>query len=177
MTIGMMLAVFGGMLVCIQNTFNANVKRRVGAWATTTLVLGLGFLASLVAGLISDGTALFAVTGMETWYWLDATTVLDTNRFKIVVRELHPEARLDCYQYFVCQFGQPIRIVRVRSPYHAFITPPLFFLPMPFHPLPFRQSKQAIDDVLVIDLNQASIHHHLDEQIADRQTHHGTCEQ
>ncbi|KDN57913.1 DMT family transporter [Exiguobacterium sp. AB2] len=69
MTIGMMLAVFGGMLVCIQNTFNANVKRRVGAWATTTLVLGLGFLASLVAGLISDGTALFAVTGMETWYW------------------------------------------------------------------------------------------------------------
>lgn len=69
MAIGMLLAVFGGMLVCVQNTFNANVKQKVGAWSTTTLVLGLGFLASLIAGLMSNGPALFAVTGMETWYW------------------------------------------------------------------------------------------------------------
>jgi len=47
MALGMMLAVMGGMLVCVQNTFNAKVKERVGAWATTTLVLALGFLASL----------------------------------------------------------------------------------------------------------------------------------
>lgn len=69
MALGMMLAVMGGMLVCIQNTFNAKVKEQVGAWATTTLVLALGFLASLCVGLISEGIGLFAVTGMETWYW------------------------------------------------------------------------------------------------------------
>ncbi|TCI61776.1 DMT family transporter [Exiguobacterium sp. SH3S1] len=69
MALGMMLAVMGGMLVCVQNTFNANVKQRVGAWATTTLVLALGFLASLFIGLISEGSALFDLRGMETWYW------------------------------------------------------------------------------------------------------------
>ncbi|WP_214696970.1 DMT family transporter [Exiguobacterium sp. s160] len=69
MAIGMMLAVIGGMLVCVQNTFNANVKKRVGAWATTTLVLGLGFLASLLIGLFQEGSALFRVEEMETWYW------------------------------------------------------------------------------------------------------------
>lgn len=69
MALGMMLAVAGGMLVCVQNTFNANVKQRVGAWATTTLVLALGFLASLFIGLISEGSALFNLRDMETWYW------------------------------------------------------------------------------------------------------------
>ena len=69
MVMGMILAVTGGMLVCVQNTFNANVKQRVGAWATTTLVLGLGFLASLLLGLFSEGANLFRVDGMETWYW------------------------------------------------------------------------------------------------------------
>ncbi|WP_214890453.1 DMT family transporter [Exiguobacterium sp. s142] len=69
MALGMMLAVMGGMLVCVQNTFNANVKQRVGAWATTTLVLALGFLASLLIGLMSEGSALFNLRDMETWYW------------------------------------------------------------------------------------------------------------
>lgn len=69
MALGMMLAVMGGMLVCVQNTFNAKVKEQVGAWVTTTLVLALGFLASLLVGLVSEGFGLFAVTGMETWYW------------------------------------------------------------------------------------------------------------
>ncbi|MCM3281121.1 DMT family transporter [Exiguobacterium sp. MER 193] len=69
MAIGMMLAVIGGMLVCVQNTFNANVKKRVGAWATTTLVLCLGFLASLLIGLFQEGGGLFRVEEMETWYW------------------------------------------------------------------------------------------------------------
>ncbi|TCI25407.1 DMT family transporter [Exiguobacterium sp. SH5S13] len=69
MALGMMLAVMGGMLVCVQNTFNANVKQRVGAWATTTLVLALGFLASLFIGLISEGGGLFDLRDMETWYW------------------------------------------------------------------------------------------------------------
>lgn len=69
MAIGITLAVIGGMLVCIQNTFNANVKQKVGAWATTTLVLGLGFLASLLLGLVNEGMGLFQVPAMETWYW------------------------------------------------------------------------------------------------------------
>lgn len=69
MALGMILAVMGGMLVCVQNTFNANVKQRVGAWATTTLVLALGFLASLLIGLISEGGALFNLRDMEMWYW------------------------------------------------------------------------------------------------------------
>lgn len=69
MAIGITLAVLGGMLVCIQNTFNANVKQKVGAWATTTLVLGLGFLASLLLGLVNEGVGLFQVASMETWYW------------------------------------------------------------------------------------------------------------
>ena len=69
MAIGITLAVIGGMLVCIQNTFNANVKQKVGAWATTTLVLGLGFLASLLLGLVNEGVGLFQVSSMETWYW------------------------------------------------------------------------------------------------------------
>lgn len=69
MVIGMVLAVTGGMLVCVQNTFNANVKKRAGAWATTTLVLGLGFLASLLLGLFSEGMNLFRVDEMEAWYW------------------------------------------------------------------------------------------------------------
>ncbi|WP_214811472.1 MULTISPECIES: DMT family transporter [unclassified Exiguobacterium] len=69
MTLGILLALFGGMLVCMQNTFNAKVKERVGAWATTTLVLGLGFLASLTIGLLVEGTALFSLTGMQPWFW------------------------------------------------------------------------------------------------------------
>ena len=69
MTLGIVLALFGGMMVCIQNTFNAKVKERVGAWATTTLVLGLGFLASLTIGLLVEGGGLFSMSGMEPWFW------------------------------------------------------------------------------------------------------------
>ncbi|WP_114571368.1 DMT family transporter [Exiguobacterium flavidum] len=68
MALGMMLALLGGTMVAIQNTFNANVKQKVGAWATTTLVLGLGFLASLLAGLSFEGTNLFDFEA-ESWFW------------------------------------------------------------------------------------------------------------
>ncbi|KTR60331.1 membrane protein [Exiguobacterium indicum] len=69
MVTGIILALCGGMLVCIQNTFNAKVKEHVGAWATTTLVLGLGFLASLTIGLIVEGAQLFALKEAQTWFW------------------------------------------------------------------------------------------------------------
>jgi transporter family-2 protein len=69
MVTGIILALCGGMLVCIQNTFNAKVKEHVGAWATTTLVLGLGFLASLTIGLFVEGSQLFALEQAQTWFW------------------------------------------------------------------------------------------------------------
>jgi len=68
MALGMMLAFLGGTMVAIQNTFNANVKQKVGAWATTTLVLGLGFLASLLAGLSFEGAGLLDFQA-EPWFW------------------------------------------------------------------------------------------------------------
>lgn len=59
MVIGILLALLGGAFVCLQNTFNANVKKQVSVWSTTALVLLLGFLASLAAGLAFEGSRLF----------------------------------------------------------------------------------------------------------------------
>ncbi|AQQ53389.1 DMT family transporter [Planococcus lenghuensis] len=68
MAIGILLALVGGILVCLQNTFNANVKKQVSVWSTTALVLGLGFAASFAAGLMFEGTGLF-VFDAEPWFW------------------------------------------------------------------------------------------------------------
>lgn len=66
--LGLLLALMGGSLVGLQNIFNSKVNERAGSWATTTLVLGLGFLASLTIGLIFEGKQLFAVHHMQLWY-------------------------------------------------------------------------------------------------------------
>ncbi len=68
MAIGMLLALLGGTFVCVQNTFNANVKKKVSVWSTTALVLLLGFVASLAAGLAFEGAALFNFHA-EPWFW------------------------------------------------------------------------------------------------------------
>lgn len=68
MALGIFLAIIGGAFVCLQNTFNANVKKRVSVWTTTALVLFLGFAASLAAGLIFEGTGLFSFQA-EPWFW------------------------------------------------------------------------------------------------------------
>ncbi|XKE94567.1 DMT family transporter [Metaplanococcus flavidus] len=68
MALGIFLAIIGGAFVSIQNTFNANVKKRVSVWTTTTLVLFLGFAASFVAGLAFEGTGLFSFDA-EPWFW------------------------------------------------------------------------------------------------------------
>lgn len=70
MVLGLVLALIAGGLVGLQNVFNSKVNERVGSWTTTTLVLGMGFLASLTVGLLVEGQHLFALTGMKPWYWV-----------------------------------------------------------------------------------------------------------
>ena len=70
MIVGFIFALLAGSLVSLQNIFNSKVNERAGSWATTTLVLGLGFLASLTLGLIFEGGRLFHLQGMKPWYWM-----------------------------------------------------------------------------------------------------------
>jgi len=70
MLVGLFFSLLAGSLVGLQNIFNSKVNERAGSWATTTLVLGLGFLASLLMGLIFEGGELFHLHGMKPWYWV-----------------------------------------------------------------------------------------------------------
>lgn len=69
MVLGLLLAFMAGSLVSLQNIFNSKVNERAGAWATTTLVLALGFAASLTLGLIFEGKQMFNLQHMRPWYW------------------------------------------------------------------------------------------------------------
>lgn len=69
MIAGLMLAITAGSLVGIQTIFNSKVSERAGSWATTTLVLGLGFAASLALGLLIEGKGMFVLHHMQLWYW------------------------------------------------------------------------------------------------------------
>ncbi|OAB42559.1 DMT family transporter [Paenibacillus antarcticus] len=69
MMLGLVLAVIAGSLVSLQNIFNSKVNERAGSWATTTLVLGMGFLASLTFGLIFEGKEMFNLHNTQPWYW------------------------------------------------------------------------------------------------------------
>jgi bacterial/archaeal transporter family-2 protein len=69
MLLGLLLALIAGALLSLQNIFNSKVNERAGSWATTTLVLGMGFLASLTFGLIFEGVNLFSLQNMKPWYW------------------------------------------------------------------------------------------------------------
>ena len=44
---GIGLAIIAGILISLQNVFNARVSEKTGPWATTSLVLGLGLVCSL----------------------------------------------------------------------------------------------------------------------------------
>jgi bacterial/archaeal transporter family-2 protein len=67
--IGLIFAFIAGALVSVQNIFNSKVNQQIGNWSTTTLVLGLGFLASLLLGLLFEGIQLFQFRKVEFWYW------------------------------------------------------------------------------------------------------------
>lgn len=69
MILGLLLALIAGSLVSLQNVFNSKVNERAGTWATTALVLGMGFLASLTIGLFFEGKHLFSLSHMQVWYW------------------------------------------------------------------------------------------------------------
>ncbi|MBS8263838.1 DMT family transporter [Mesobacillus boroniphilus] len=70
MVLGLLSAVMAGTLVGLQNIFNSKVNEKAGSWTTTTLVLGLGFLASFILGLFFEGSQLFNLQKMEWWYWI-----------------------------------------------------------------------------------------------------------
>ena len=70
MVLGLLFAIVAGTLVSLQNIFNSKVNEKAGLWTTTTLVLGLGFLASFILGLSVEGAELFNLHQMQWWYWL-----------------------------------------------------------------------------------------------------------
>lgn len=73
MIVGLLMALIAGSLISLQNIFNSKVNERTGSWATTSLVLGMGFLASLTIGLIMEGSHLFMLQNMKPWYWASGT--------------------------------------------------------------------------------------------------------
>ncbi|MNZ50866.1 hypothetical protein D3C78_686650 [compost metagenome] len=74
MILGIMLALIAGSLVSLQNIFNSKVNEYTGSWSTTTLVLGMGFVASFVIGLMVEGTQLFALQNLQVWHILSGLT-------------------------------------------------------------------------------------------------------
>jgi bacterial/archaeal transporter family-2 protein len=69
MVIGVLLSIMAGALVGLQNIFNSKVSEKAGSPSTTALVLGLGFLASFIIGILVDGSGMFSLGHMEPWYW------------------------------------------------------------------------------------------------------------
>jgi bacterial/archaeal transporter family-2 protein len=69
MVLGLIFAIIAGTLVSLQNIFNSKVNEKAGSWMTTTLVLGLGSLASFILGLFFEGGQLFDLQQMKWWYW------------------------------------------------------------------------------------------------------------
>lgn len=70
MILGLILAIIAGLLVSLQNIFNNRVNVHAGSWATTTLVLGMGFVASLTISLLVEGRQTFTLQHMQPWYWI-----------------------------------------------------------------------------------------------------------
>lgn len=68
MLTGLALAMLAGTLVGVQNIFNSKLGAKTSIWATTTIVLGLGFAASFAIGLLLEGADMFALRDMRTWY-------------------------------------------------------------------------------------------------------------
>ncbi|WP_172193658.1 DMT family transporter [Saccharibacillus qingshengii] len=68
MGFGLVLAAFAGAMVALQTIFNNRTDVHMGSWATTTWVLGMGFIASLACSLIFEGGRTFDLHNMKLWY-------------------------------------------------------------------------------------------------------------
>lgn len=69
MILGLIMAITAGSLVSAQNIFNSKVNEHQGTWTTTSLVLGLGLLATLIIGYLFEGKNMFVLENMQPWYW------------------------------------------------------------------------------------------------------------
>lgn len=69
MILGISMALIAGSFLSLQNIFNTKVNEHTGPWSVTTVVLGMGFLASFIIGLIFEGAQMFHLENMQTWYW------------------------------------------------------------------------------------------------------------
>jgi len=69
MIAGIVLALTAGALISVQTMFNNKVSEAVPSSTTTALVLGTGFLASLILGLLFEGSSYFHVPPMPLWFW------------------------------------------------------------------------------------------------------------
>lgn len=65
---GILFGVIAGVFISLQTVFNAQVSEKVGSWATTTLVLGLGFVSSYTMFMIMDDTSLLALGHVNKLY-------------------------------------------------------------------------------------------------------------
>ncbi|SIS49518.1 DMT family transporter [Salimicrobium flavidum] len=63
--IGVLFSILAGVLISTQNIFNTRMSGKIGSWGTTTVVLGLGLVASLIVFFIVDDTPLFALGGIN----------------------------------------------------------------------------------------------------------------
>lgn len=69
MIVGILFALCAGIFVGVQGIFNRHVNQKVGSWAATSFILLTGSLASLVVGLLIEGTDLFDFSQMKPYYW------------------------------------------------------------------------------------------------------------
>ncbi|QFF97626.1 DMT family transporter [Psychrobacillus glaciei] len=69
MFVGLVIALIGGFFLSLQNIFNTKVNEKTGSWTATTLILGMGFFASLLIGFIIEGERMWMLDNMKNWYW------------------------------------------------------------------------------------------------------------
>ncbi|MFC0522789.1 DMT family transporter [Pontibacillus salicampi] len=66
--IGALFSIIAGVCISTQNVFNSRISEKGGSWATTTIVLGVGFVSSLPVFYLLDDTQLFVFSGVNPVY-------------------------------------------------------------------------------------------------------------
>jgi len=65
---GILFAIVAGIFISLQTVFNTRVSEKAGPWATTTFVLGLGFLTSLPFFIVIDDIPLWSIGNVNKLY-------------------------------------------------------------------------------------------------------------